>query len=355
MRLFGNRTGLALKLGATAAALLLGQQALAEGTRAGTPIANTASVDYFVNGIDQEDITASVTFVVDRRVSFTLAPISTPDLEPVSPGQDDAWVDFLLTNTSNSDLDFLIALAQVTTGTGVDGSGADDADMDNIEWAVVTATDLVPLQGGAQIADELAADASVRIRVWGDAAVTLTDNQIAGVELTATAKEAGAAGLGADLVYGAGNDDATIDNVDPDDADGVRISIDGFEVESADLTVAKAYSVIDDGFGGTDNPLPGATVEYTITITNGSADIPADTVVITDTLAADLTFLANQFAGADMTLNGTGCTEDAPPTDSDGCERSGQDLTFDVASIAGGASLVIVYRATINDPAVTPP
>jgi hypothetical protein len=73
--------------------------------------------------------------------------------------------------------------------------------------------------------------------------------------------------------------------------------------------------------------------------------------VITDTLDTDLVFLPDQFAGDDMTLNGTGCTEDAGD---DACERSGQDLTFNVASIPVSGSLVVVYRVTILDPATTP-
>ena len=351
MKLVNGKTGLAFRLGVIVAALLLGQQAMAVGTRAGTDISNTANVDYQVGGVVQATLSDTVNFVVDRRVDFTLVPVSTPDLELVNPGEQDAWVDFTLTNTSNSNLDFALALAQMS-GSSVDGQGNDNADMDNIEWAVVTAGDPTPTQGGAQFVDDLEADASVRIRVWGDAALTLLDGEIAGLELTATARLGGSAGLGGVLAYGVANDDTTVQNVDPDAADGVRVSNDGFEVESAQISVAKIYNVVGNDLGS-GLPIPGATVEYTITITNAGTAV-ATNVVITDTLDDDLTFLADQFGGgADMTINGAGCTEDAP--DSDGCVRAGQDLTFDVASIAGGGgSLVIVYHVTINNPAATP-
>jgi len=357
MKFLNERTSLTLRLGSLAVALLLGQQAMAAGTRAGVDIDNTVFVDYQVGTIDQAQLSDSVSFKVDRRVAYTLQPVSTPDLEPVSPGEQNAFVDFLLTNLSNSDLDFTLALINMTGGN-VDTLGADTADMDNIEYAVVTTGDPTPTQGGAQYVDDLLADASVRIRVWGDAALALTDGLIAGLQLTATAVELTGTEVapGAVLTYGGANGDTTIENVDPTGADGVRISNDGFIVESADLTVVKAYSVVDDGFGGTVNPLPGATIEYTITITNSSTTASADNVVITDTLAANLTFLPNWSGTDDMTLsvNGapaTGCTEEA---DADSCERAGAALTFNGITISTSGSLVVTYRVTINDPATTP-
>lgn len=356
MKIASNKTGLVLRLGALVAALLLGQQATAEGTRAGTPVDNTVNVDYFVGGVDQTDIQSSVSFVVDRRVDFTLVPLSTPDLEPVTPGGTDYFVDFELTNTSNDDLDFDFVLANVTSGTAVDGSGNDSVDLVTFDYAVVTAGDPTPTRGGAQFADEIGADSTVRIRVFADAEPTFTDGQIAGVELTATAFEAGGAGLGAALSYGDANVDGTVQNVDVNGADGVQVSVDGFEVFMADLTVTKAYSVVA-GDLGSGLPIPGATVEYTVTIGNTSASgTSADNVVVTDTLDDDLTFVSDAFGTDDMTLTlnagpAVGCTEEA---DADQCERAGQALTFDSITLAAGDTLVITYRATINDPATTP-
>ncbi len=187
MNLIDGRMGLFWRLAALSAALLFGQQAMAAGTEAGTDITNEVTVGYEVGGVSQTPLLDSVTFKVDRRVDFTLTPVSTPDLEAVTPGQNDAWVDFTLTNTSNSDLDFLLNAVNTAIGDAVDGSGNDDADMNNVEWAVVTTADPTPTQNGAQFVDELAADASVRIRVWADADAGMTIDQIAGIDLTATA------------------------------------------------------------------------------------------------------------------------------------------------------------------------
>lgn len=351
MIFMNERAGLIVRLSATALALLLGQQAMAVGTPADTDINNTVDVNYEVGGIGQTTLSDTVTFKVDRRVDFTLDPVSTPDLEEISPGQNDVFVDFLLTNLSNSDLDFTLNLAQMSGGS-VDTLGADTADMTNAEYAVATAGDPTPTQGGAQYVDNLGADASVRIRVWGDAALALANGQIAGLQLTATAVELAGTELspGAALAYNVANGDLTVENVDPDDLDGVRVSNDGFLVVSAQLSVSKGYT-IEGGDFGSGLPIPGATVQYTITIDNLSADAAAENVVITDTLDDDLAFLADQFGSDDMTINGVGCTEES---DGDACARSGQDLIFNVASIPVSSSLSIIYQVTILDPATTP-
>ena len=193
MKLKSKTTSLSLRLVTLVAASLLGQQALAVGTEAGTTVQNTASVDYFVGGIDQTDITSNtVSFVVDRRVNFSLVPVNTGDLELVSPGGTDYFVDFLLTNLSNSDLDFDLLLAQVTSGNPVDGSGNDDADMLTLEYAIsgntVSGGDPNPVRGvNTGIIDELGSDEAIRIRVYGDAALAMTDGQIAGAELVGLA------------------------------------------------------------------------------------------------------------------------------------------------------------------------
>ena len=361
MKALNGKISLMLRSGTLVAALLLGQQAMALGVTADTDIANSATVNYQVSSVDQAPIVtdpADATFKVDRRVDFTLAPL-VPALEGVAPSEPNAWVDFLLTNTSNSTLDFNLALDDLAVGVSVGGDTVDVIFADTeyaVSTEIYTGSEADPVQTtGPQFVDELQADQAVRIRVWGDAAA-LANGIVAGVELTATAAEPASVtgllgsdgSLGTDLVE-APNGEDTLENVfaetDPDnrtpDEDGVRIAIDGWIVEAADLTVAKSITNILDTFG-TDFAIPGAIVTYTITVTNASTSADATNVVITDTLDAGLVFL-------DMTLDGSACTEAAPPTDSDGCERAGQLLTFDKATVAqGGGTMVVVIRATID-------
>ena len=363
MRTSSKTIGLSIRLGALAAALLFGQQALAEGTRAGTVIANTATVDYFVGGIDQNDITsdpASATFSVDRRVNIMLTPDSTDDLVTVTPGGNDYFVDFTLTNMSNDDLDFTLLVAEVTPSDGtidVDNSGFDTADMGTLDYAVVTAGDPTPTRGGEQYVDDLAADDSVRIRVFGNAALTLLNGQIAGAQLTATAVElAGTSGTpGAPLSYGDPNTPGGVETVDINGADGVQVAIDGFIVQSADVSITKSFTVIDDFLGGT-LAIPGAEVEYVVTLTNAAGAAQATSVEVTDTLDSNLVFLAGGVGGDDLTIdvNGGGATGCTAASDADDCTVAGQDITFDNITLNAGDTYVFTWRVTIADPALTP-
>ncbi len=360
MKLVRKKVGNWFRLGAMSVALLLAQHALADGTPAGTPITNTASVDYWVGGVDQDDITSNtVTFVVDRKVTFTLGLVGSA-LVPVTPGGDDYWVDFLLTNTSNSALDFNLGIDQsgVTTVRGV----ADTTDMDNAEYAVsaspVSGTDDDPTQGGPQYVDELAADDAIRIRVWGDAATTLLNGQVAGIRLDATAAEPGTPSAeGSALVLASSDNPAQIDNVfdNPDVNDNKVISeTDGFVVVTADLAVNKSYTITDTF--GTDFPIPGATIEYTIEVVNSSTVTPATNVEITDTIDNDLDFVFGQYSGSDVQIvNGASTTQcTADDTDTDDCSLTGDDLTVGNGAtpitIAPGTTLTVTFSTIIPDP-----
>lgn len=364
MKLVSYKVGFLFRIGALSAALLFGQQALADGTPAGTPISNTASVDYFVNGVDQDDISSNtVTFLVDRKVTFTLDLVGT-ELVPVTPGGDDYFVEFLLTNTSNSVLDFILGIDQagVTTVRGQ----ADTADMDDAEYAAsvspASGTNDDPAQGGPQFVDELAADDSIRIRVWGDAATTLLNGQIAGIQLDATAAEPGTAGTqGAALVLSAADDPNLVDNVfqNPDVNDNATESeTDGFIVVTADLTVDKNYTVTDTF--GTNFPLPGATVEYTIDVINASTTTPATDVEITDIIDDDVDFVLGQYSGSDVQIDNGGtittCTADGGDTDD--CSYDAGTRTLVVGNgatpitVAASTTLTITFQVVIPDPTV---
>lgn len=371
MKLKSKTTNLTLRLVSLVAALLLGQQALAEGTEAGTSVTNTASVDYFVGGIDQADIPSNtVTFLVDRRVNFTLVPSSTGDLVPVSPGGNDYWVDFLLTNVSNSDLDFDLGLLEAALTTPVDGSGNDTADMGTLDYAISATTvlggDDDPVRGvNTGIIDELGSDEAIRIRVWGDAALTLLNGQIAGAELTATAYEAGAPGLGTALDWVTAPTDGVVDNVDVNGNNGVEVSVDGFLVNAADLSVVKGYTIVD-GDLGSGLPIPGARLQYEIVVSNAAGASTATNIVVSDLIDSDLTFLTG-VTGSDFAdieyddgSGGVDCTADDGDVDTDGCSLDvagnlvvGDATNLPVSIIAGG-SFTVRFQVRIPDPLLTP-
>ena len=367
MKLLDGKLGLALRLGTMIVALLAGQQAMAIGTRAGTSVVNTATVNYRVGTVDQAPIDSNtVEFVVDRRVDFDLAPLGGA-LVSVTPGETDAFFDFLLTNDSNSELDFTIDLNQMVGGTV---RGATDAtDMATVDYAVsansVGNGDTDPVRLGPQFIDELAADDGIRIRVFGDAALTMLNGQVAGIQLDATAGEPGTLGVEGAALVEAANTDLDVENVFAEDGaggDGVQTEFDGWITVAADVAVNKSYTVIA-GDLGSGLPIPGATVEYVIEIVNSSTT-PATNVVITDTIDSDVTLNLNvvAYGGEDIDIDNNGtplpCNlEDN--TDGDGCDLVGNDVTVgDLAEVAitvgATSTMTLTYQVTIPDPDPTP-
>ncbi len=365
MKLRKGKKSLIFRLSAMTIALLFGQQAMAIGTAAGTQIDNTATVDYTVNSINQTDISTSVSFVVDRRVDFLLSEVGGA-LVNVTPGQTDAFFDFRLTNDSNSPLDFSIALNELVGGTvrGV----ADTTNMQAFDYAVSTGSaangDLPPARLGPQFVDELAADDSILIRVFGDAALAMLNGQVAGLQLDATAGEPGAATTEGSALVVVADTALGIENVFADAGnDGVESISDGFIAVSAALAVTKTYAVIA-GDLGSGMPIPGATVEYTITVANSSTSA-ADAVIIVDAIDTDVSLDLNvaAYGGNDVSVvNGvtTLVCDVEINADGDGCDLVGANMTIGAADLAGGitvagnSNLTIQYQVTIPDPDPTP-
>jgi uncharacterized repeat protein (TIGR01451 family) len=362
-----KEVGLMVRLGATAVALLLGQQAMALGTDAGTQVDNTATVNYSVGLVGQTALTDTVSFVVDRRVDFTLTVVDDT-VEVIAPGQQDVWVDFLVAHTGNSALDFNVDVVHMSGGTfGQPTAVTDNVDLNNLEWAVSTQTvlggDADPAQGGPQFIDELAEDESIRIRVWGDAdlLLALANGDASGVALTITAAEPATVGLGTDL-QSLADTALGVENVFADAGnDGTETANDGWQVAAPDLAVTKDYAVISDPLGS-GYPIPGAVVEYTVTVVNSNATVAED-VYLTDVIDGDVTLNLNvaAYAGEDVSVVNGATTlpcnvEDN--NDGDGCDLvGGNALTVgDVAEmatdidVAGNTTLTIRYQVTIPTP-----
>lgn len=365
MKHLNGKIGLMFRFSAVVAALLLGQQAMAVGTAAATPILNEVTVDYEVGSVGQS-LTDSVQFLVDRRVDFAMVPVSIGNLEGVTPGETDAWVDFHLTNLSNAPLDFSLLAPNTATNDPVDGSGNDDAEMNNIRWGVsadlVTGTNPDPVFPPAptQFIDNLLPDQTIRIRVWGDADVAMALGEIAGVDLTATAKEP-STGAATDIIYGGADDPDTVQSVAADVADGVggvEVSVDGFIVEDAVISVAKDFTVIDEGLGT--HLIPGALVQYEIAIEN-SGSAAATNVDISDDLNTQLALVLGAFGGSDfqIVVNGGAPTFCTAAADADTCVATGQVLTFDGLTITAATgpatpgTLVVTFQVRIRGTGAT--
>ncbi|MDA0680599.1 MAG: hypothetical protein O3A13_11275 [Proteobacteria bacterium] len=252
MKNFRWKNSFLARLGLTAGVLLLTQHAFAAGTTAGTDINNLATVSYEVGTVLQPVVESApgvgndvpgvgngtiTTFMVDNRVDFSLTQVGSTNTI-VTPGQTDAYLEFLLTNDGNLPQDFNLALIPLASGDGPVNTTFTDTDVElaNLRIRVGNGGG-VPVLTDLPYGDEIAVGATVTVYVFGDADLLLglVNNDVANYELTATVAAAGTAlTLGTDLVDDVGNPDtAAVEVVFAEGGaigDGVLEVRDGFVV-----------------------------------------------------------------------------------------------------------------------------
>ena len=324
---------------------------LAQGTTAGSTIRNEVSVSYNVGGITQNAEIASDEFTVDRRVNVTVTSVGSATV--VNPGQNGAGIAFDVTNLSNSTVDLDLDAA-LRNGTGANISNFRiyrDTDGNRTLDAAELAA------GPITFLDEVGSSATgvtVAVVVLADFGLNAVNADTFDVTLTANAHAAGAAGLGAELVESAGNtsgiDTVLFDGLGDTDAvrDGAFSDTGTYSVAGAVVTVLKTSRVVEDPVNGINNPkaIPGATVEYCITVANASGAVPATDVAVTDDLPFDVTYIANStFVDGDGNCaNGT-----AGGTFSTGTGPNNEDQVLgDLSDVAGGQTRSLYFRVLID-------
>jgi uncharacterized repeat protein (TIGR01451 family) len=328
IKLFG---GLAL-----AAALSFSQSVWALGTASGTTVTNQATLNFSVGGVGQpaalsdgDTLTAGVQttdFKVDNKVNLTVVTVDAAAVAVV-PGQSTAGsagppvipaqpivATFTVTNNGNTVQDYSLAAANLTSiaaNNVFPFAGAVNDTIDTGACSVFVESLAVPngYTPGVDVAtfiDELAADATKTVYVvCASIPGTAVNGDQANVSLTATTVGGGAAGIGAAILETANTqagveivfaDPATTVNVsgtDPGQTARNKIGVanDAFKVVSATLAVTKTVTPICDPFNGnvSQKNIPGAAVQYAITIANTGATA-ATLTSVTDSLAAQLAF-----------------------------------------------------------------
>jgi len=347
--------------GALAVALLAATPAYAAGTTANTSINNTATLNYSVGGVAQNQVTSNTaTFVVDQRISMTLTEPGNATTS-VSPGSSNQVTTFLLTNTSNAPLDFGLALAQPVGGAAAH-AGTDNFDVTAptfwINTGASAASATFDPANSVQVTfiDELAADASRFIFVRANVPATRVNGDVAGVTLTAQARAAGGAGTqGAVVTETTGANTVGMDTVFADIAgatdaarDGQISARDDYTVSNALLSVVKTSRVVSDTLNGTTNPklIPGASVEYCIQVANAAGGALAQAPAISDIVPAQTTYDAGFGIRINGTVTGGVCNADGV---AGGAYTAGTTtVSGTLSDVAAGATRTLYFRATIN-------
>ena len=327
-----------------AAAALGATPAFAAGTASGTTITNNVSVAYKVATIDQTASAASNDFKVDRKIIFTVAEVGSATT-PVSPGSTVSVTTFLITNTSNATLDFSLTPSQLGTGSAGAHSNTDSYNVTNLAvYADTNANNSYDAGDTRIFVDELAPDTSVRVFIVGDTPLGTPNGGVAAVRLTASALEGGTGGSqGAALSQdnGANQEDA-VDTVFADAGrDNSENALDDYTVSAASLTVVKTSTVISDPVNSSNyKMIPGAVVEYCITVANASGAATATNVSISDAIPGNTTFVGNSvYLDGDASCQNGSNTADAPAAGT---------LTMPLSDIAGNATLSARFRVTVD-------
>lgn len=118
------------------------------------------------------------------------------------------------------------------------------------------------------------------------------------------------------------------------------------------LTVSKTSSIVSDGISVSDHKLiPGATVRYCVLVTNPSLTT-ASAVTMTDAVPAALTYVPASMASGTNCANATTAEDDnatgADESDPLGMSIALATITGATANLAPGASIALVFSATIN-------
>jgi uncharacterized repeat protein (TIGR01451 family) len=202
------------------------------------------------------------------------------------------------------------------------------------------------------IADDIATVFVVAASVPGTVA---TDDE-ADVVLTASARETNGGALTGVLTSGqantAGMDTVLADGAGSTDGanDGAHSATDTYVVSAASLTVTKSSRPVSDPVNGTTNPkmIPGAVVEYCISVVNAAGSATATGINLVDVLPGDLVFVPGS-----ILVDGTLASADPTDCDSDGSAGGGfnsgtSEVSGSLSDIAAGENRTLVFRATID-------
>ncbi len=316
-------------LASVAVLTVASNSAWALGTAAGTDIDNTAEITYSVGGTPQTEIESSeagnstpgdgngtaTTFVVDKKVDIL---VTTGTDVPAVPGETGKPITFTVLNEGNSTESFDLVPSQVATGDDFDSTGctvtspASPVSLAADASATVTVECDIPAAGGA-------------VANGADSFVDL-EASINGVTESAGADTA----AGVEVVFA----DDTGTPTDGANRNGSHSATSTYVINTADITVAKTSAIISDPSNGTTNPkrIPGATVQYSITVSNATGAADATGIVISDAIPANLTIVSTTISG------GTSSTASA----------AGQNVSSAPFALTAGQTATLVVTATIN-------
>lgn len=335
--------------------------AYAAGTAAGVTVSNSFTLDYTVGTVQQPQVSnpSPVTFTVDRLVDLT---VTSSGETVVSPGAQDQNLIFTLTNNGNDTQAYLLSL--------IDESGdAFSATTKKIFYYKQGDAQNTAVEFSGKTVDVLA-DETYIVYIEADIPTGLQDEDVDSLTLLADTLEPSSEGASVTPVVADtdGNDtNGDAENILADGSgtsnenvgEGDHSATSQYKVASADLTAVKALSIFSqDGANcstipgtpavGDQYSIPGACIEYTITVENRGGT-SATALTVNDILPSEITFIA---ASATGFTGGSFASPALPATNTD-CISNACEINYENATLAGGSDATptqgtITIRALIK-------
>ncbi len=360
------------------------QSAQAVGTQSGTVITNNASLTFSVGGVAQTAIVGTAAFTVDDKVNLTVAGGIQ---KAVTPGQVGALTPFTITNNGNATQGYNLTVADAVSGAYTVVTPITDNFNAAFGYTIFPnpSCDGATIVGGAiTTIPTLAAGATYCVLVSTNIAATQVNGDAAVISLKAVttwptplvpAEEPAAVVAGAVVANTAGANTAGVDVVFADVAGAVDAATDGahstygaYKVLSAVLSVAKAATLLCDPVNGNTNPknIPGAVVQYAVTITNAAGAASATLTQVSDALAAQLAIepklingvgagaLCTSATGTSLAASGFGAVSGAGVVTTYAAPGlAAQATTAGATATAGAGGTVTINYGTLASPAYT--
>lgn len=307
----------------------------AAGTVAGTDIDNTAEVSFDVSGSSLTETSNTLTVTVAEIVDVDVTLQSAA--KPVSPGDSSQELLFTVTNTGNGSESFSLVLDNTLAGDDFDPVASAPT---SIYFDTDGSGDLSPgdTPYTPGINDPvLAPDAAVDVFIVNNIPGTTLDSDIGFSQLSADSTT----GSGAPGTLFAGAGDGGVDAV-AGNSGGADNDTGQYTVSDIRLALVKTATVTDQ-FGGAE-PIPGASITYTVVVTPSGGGIAANSV-FNDQIPPFTTYTAGS-----ITLNGLGLS-DTPDVDAGQLVLVAGNPTVNVALgdlTAASGPQTIVFTVTID-------
>jgi uncharacterized repeat protein (TIGR01451 family) len=303
--------------------------ARAANTPAGTVILNSVSMTYQVSGTPLSDH-ASATLTVAQLVNVTVSWQNISDVA-VTAGSVQQTLLFKVTNTGNGTDTFKLADSLVTPGGTTFNPAGCQIFFDTAGTGLFDSSDVLYTVGSND--PTLVQNASINMLVVCNVPSNAADAALGEMKLAATSQTATGSFGTVNAGAGVGGVDAIVGTTT-----GISNATGIYQVHQVAYAYAKTAVVT--APGGGHQPVSGAVIEYTLTVTpSGSAT--GNSVVLTDPVPANTTFV-NSFG---ILLNGSAVTA---PTGDYNVTTAGA-VTVNLGNLAGSASAQIVkFQVQIN-------